>query len=205
MQRYPILHSGFIARIDTHLTKTEYARNPFVENVLFRKHGNNDYANLFFSKEVDELYKEFQANRSNLRDFEFRERILKIATLMFGKTGITDWVDIQNKYAKVPHTHLEFIIDIARFIISGKRQMSMAVWENFITHNSTGPFTSIDKSEELRVLIKDNKAIFNGHMSIVLNEWVSQVGGYEDLLYTLWLIFGTKQYANHVAVQSNGV
>ena len=49
MVRYPVLHSGFVAHTDVALVKTEYNNNPFVENVLFRQSGNNEFANLFFS------------------------------------------------------------------------------------------------------------------------------------------------------------
>lgn len=196
MTRYPILHSGYVAHTDSSLVKTEYNSNPFVESVLFRQSGNNEFANLFSSKEVTELFNQYQSDTAILKDIEVRERILKLAALNFGKTGITEWISIQNKFAKVSYFHLEFILDIIGFIITGNRGTSLAIWENLIRKTSNGPFVELEKSEELRLILKDVNSAIAGGISIQLNAWVSHIGGYEDLLYTLWLIFGDKSYAH---------
>ena len=196
MVRYPVLHSGFVAHTDVALVKTEYNSNPFVENVLFTQSGNNEFANLFFSKEITELYKNYQTDTSIIRDIDVRERILKLAAINFGRAGITEWTSIQNKFAKVSYAHLEYILDTIGFIVCGKRNTSPAIWENLIRKTSAGPFVELEKSEELRLILKDVNSCVNGGISIQLNSWVGHLGGYEDLLYTLWLIFGDKSYAH---------
>lgn len=196
MDRFPILHSGFIARIDTHLRKSEPVVNPYVESLLFRKSGSNDFSNLFYNEEIHTLYKEMMNNPSVLKNFEFRERILKVAALMLGRGGLQDWLDIQNKYARVATWHLEFIIDTVKYIGSGKRSTELSIIEPLILKVPNGATMNLERNEELRVLIKEGKEYLGGMISPVLNQWVSHRGGYMDLLYTLWLIFGDRSYAH---------
>lgn len=204
MIKYPVLHSGFVGHNDVVLTKTDYNNNPFVENLLFRQSGNNEFANLFYSEEVSEIYKQYQADNSLMKDIKFRERVLKLAAMLFGKHGLSTWLDIQNKYAKVSYSHLSFIIDLLRFLATGEREMSPAMWENLIMKTSTGANMELDKSEEARNYIKELKPAVDGYIGNILNIWVSHKGGYQDLLFTMWVIFGNKSYAHHVAVQKTG-
>lgn len=200
MNRFPILHSGFIARIDTHLRKSEAVNNPFVESLLFKKSGSNDFANLFYNEEIHSLYKEMVNDPAITHDFEFRERILKAAALMLGLGGIHEWLDIQNKYARVSTWHIEFLIDTIRYIATGNRQTSLPVIDSLIIRVPDGRPIELEKCEELKELLNKGNAYLGGMISPVLNKWVSHRGGYADLLQTLWLIFGDRSY-NHKSVR----
>ncbi len=204
MLKYPVLHSGFVAKNNTALSVTEQFSNPFVENILFRKHGKQEFARLFYSPEVTELYKRYQANTNLLTDIDERERVLKLATIHFGKNGLHEWLEIQTKFAKISYSHLEFLLDNLNFIVSGRRQTSLGMWENLILKDDRSPLVELEKSEGLRVALKDARKSIEGFLSNTLHNWVSHTGGYQDLLYTLYLIFGDRQYPHHTTVQKTG-
>lgn len=204
MQRYPVLHSGFIATVTSKFTKTEAIENPYVENLLLRESGNNEFAGLFYSKDIQDLYVKFSGNRNNLRDFEFREQILRTARSLIGSFGLMDWTDLQNKHGSLSNFHIQFIIETMLFINTGSRPTSISIWEGLVRYSPNGRLYEIEKSEDIRALSNEGKAYMFNSTAALLNKWVSHRGGYEDLLYTLWIIFGDRSYAHLSTIQKSG-
>lgn len=204
MQRYPILHSGYISALDTHLTKTDYNANPFVENVLFRQSGTNTFANLFYNKEITELFKRFEADRNLMRNFEFRESIIVMASRLFGKAGLTAWIDNQARYAKLTYSHSGFLLDTLLYLATGKRDMSVATWQTLVKNSSNGENSESSRLAGVEQLVKQYGQKLEGTTTEIICQWVGYKGGHEDLLYTLWIIFGDKSYPHHSVVQKTG-
>ena len=143
--------------------------------------------------EVDSLWNESQSGLSFITSFDFREKILKAALSAFGTLSFYDWCNLQNKNIYLTAMHKRFLNDTFSFIEEGKRAMPVSTWGSLLSIKAA----SSQDREELFLMnefFRMNQPEFGRksfRLSDTLVDWCRQENGFEDLLMTTHLIFGS--------------
>lgn len=143
--------------------------------------------------EIDDLWNEYQSGVSFITSFEFREKILKNALSAFGTLSFYDWCNLQNKNIYLTAMHKRFLNDTFSFIQEGKRSIAVSTWRSLL---SMKVVSSQDKEEVflMNEYFRMNEGEFarkSFRLSDTLVDWCREENGFEDLLMTIHLIFGS--------------
>lgn len=143
---------------------------------------------------VETLYAQYIKRAASTMSFEFREKVLIAALDAFGDKNFYSWYKTQLQSPAVGDVHLRFLDDVLRFISTGRRQMSLETWASFLQMNDAGerPQEFTPTAQEFFKIYKDGvyPSISQYSLTNVIQQWLSQPGGIEDLLGTLHLLFG---------------
>ncbi len=143
--------------------------------------------------QVDSLWKEYESGVKFITSFDFREKILKLALISFGTLSFYDWCNLQNKNIYFTALHKKFLNDTFKFIEEGKRSVANTTWQSLLSMkeaNSQDSEAVYEMNDFFRMNQgEDYRRSFR--LSITLEEWTMKENGFEDLLMTLHLLFGT--------------
>lgn len=148
------------------------------------------------NKKIEELYLAMQTAQASTKSFDFRERILLVALHAFGTDSFLDWLILQEKSPYLSDVHRRFINDTLNFLATGQRAMSVVTWKSFI---NVRELNAADAKPDLKTRdffsitgpIDTKSERFS--LKTVLTRWVAQPGGFEDLLFTLHILFGDSE------------
>jgi hypothetical protein len=128
-------------------------------------------------------------------DFDFRERVIKIALTAFGVDNFNIWAMANTKSPTFTQTHADFISDTARFIVTGKRHMPINMWEHLVTPGVNDPTTDSFYDESLLKAMPVGwsarhcqRTQYNIHN--VVAQWLTHNGGFTDMVTSLYTFFG---------------
>lgn len=145
---------------------------------------------------VVELYNQLIRRHVIPTDFDYRERVIKIALRAFGMDNFAQWVKI-NADASPTFTqlHADFINDTIGFINTGKRQVEVTTWEKLLGPGSNDPTTKNIIDVNGLSQLPPGYSIINDMVSerdlpAIITKWLSHPGGFTDLVITLYTLFG---------------
>ena len=144
---------------------------------------------------VVEVYNQMVRRQVIHTDFEFRERVIKIALAAFGVNNFEAWAHLNTHSPMFAQTHADFITDTVRFITSGKRHMPVSMWEHLVGPGTNDPTSPAEVDKSLIQLLpagwstRSSQAIPN-NLHNVIGQWLSQNGGFTDLVTSLYTLFG---------------
>lgn len=144
---------------------------------------------------VVEIYNALVRRQVISTDFDFRERVIKVALTAFGTTNFQQWAELQKESPTFTQLHADFIVDTVRFITTGKRYIPVQTWESMIGPGSNDPTDKIEFDATVMGGLPTGYSVRNQQPSTVnLNNvialWLSRTGGFTDLVYTLYTLFG---------------
>lgn len=146
--------------------------------------GPDDTINSRGDESVAELFRAYESMVPNIDAMDFKLRVLDCAMRLFG--DFREWMLLQRNNPNMLGYNLEFLRDTLSYIATGERKFSPLVWLDLVAHRSghstqahhlTTPELSVPKSL---------------NTSEVLQLWCARKGGFEDLLQTLFLLFGRE-------------
>lgn len=127
-----------------------------------------------------------------LKKFETRKEIVELAYRTFGTEHFLDWIS----YQATGGIRRDFIIDTVEYILSGERKFDISTWDSLISNDEVD-------SKNARTWSQAEIDLFNiptpghprnlnkGRMPNIIQKWVEHPNGHMDLLYTLYILFGT--------------
>lgn len=195
MEKYPILQSGFVSLIQRGLAKPKPTDNLMIQRLLFKDHLVSNIENFYF-EDIVILYDLYRGDPNLLRDFNFREQVIKAAYMMFGSNSVYTWLRHQNQLANIGLLHARFIEETLTYIATGKERATQTVqWIKLIEISN--------HKESSKLNIDDWFNTYSGlyvPADIVdfIQLWVAQPKGFEDLLISLFIIFGNRPYITNV-------
>lgn len=132
------------------------------------------------------LYKLFYDRTFNNENWAYRQSVLQAAIKLFGE--FSHWLDFQYADTRISGLNREFLDDTVRFITTGEREVVVENWLELVAEaglsNQAAPSTQIAATPIAR-------NAFAGRSTIrVLQQWCSKSGGFEDLIRTLYILFG---------------
>lgn len=147
------------------------------------------------NESIVEVYNQMVRRQVIHTDFNFRERVIKVAHTAFGINNFEAWALLNTKSPLFTQTHADFISDTARFIVTGKRHMPVNMWEHLISPGTNDPTSPAVFDEEMMKSLpagwstRSNQAISN-NLHNVIAQWLSHTGGFTDMLTSLYTLFG---------------
>lgn len=205
-QAFPILQSGFIAS-STKGLKLPDPFTPSLQNSVIFKDVKNPLAVYRYSPGVVELYKQWCANSALLRDFNFREQIITQAFISFGTTNFHSWLMLQNMQPTLSDLHKTYILETLDYLLVGTtRKIDNISWMRLLEADNRPNTVAID----IRKYFKQDTMNYSADdvtLPVLTREiirvWVSKERGFEDLLLSLFIIFGDRMARTAVNNQTS--
>lgn len=147
------------------------------------------------SVEVQSMWNAIMADAPEVKTFDFKETILKIALSHFCDMNVLDWVSAQWMTDEYGANHAKWIDETLQFVMLGKkRNMGTNAWSVVLTagRNDKGPKTFTPVMREL--LLKDSMRMTRNNLSMdeFFIRWVRCPGGIMDLANSLQILYGTR-------------
>jgi hypothetical protein len=199
MKRFAILQSGFITNLEKGLIKNQYIKDPFVDLALDKDHLKSKSL-YFYHKEINDIYEDWRGDKTLMKSMDFRERILKAAKDAFNSYSIYQWFLMQGNTETLTELHQRFIYDTLSFVQGQKRSIEAVQWIRLLeaSEKTQGVKIDVDKYFD-NVNFKQEANFSSSALSTFLVTWTSQPNGFEDLMITLFVIFGDRPYVTDVA------
>lgn len=199
MNKFAVLQSGFISDLSKGLVHNEFIKDPFVDLALDKDHLKSK-SHYFYFKEVDDLYEEWSKNNTLIKTMEFREKIIKAAKNAFNNISIYNWLNIQKYANTVTSTHVNFISETIGFVLGSPRSIQTSQWIRLLEVSEKAQSINLDIDKYFNKNNIQNQVKFSSSLLtdfIVI--WVSQPNGFEDMLLSLYVIFGDRPAVTDVA------
>lgn len=135
--------------------------------------------------EVTLLYRQYMAKHGEYQSWAFRAAVMQAAKRLIGRE-LARWVNQQNANRHLDGNAIRFIGDTIKFITEGRREVSHLNWLPLLTN-----LPQEDLIQNRRYAL--SKTQMDAVRSINLNwiqAWLSQPGGFEDLLISLYAMYG---------------
>ncbi len=140
---------------------------------------------------VELLYKSMIDRNTNTRSWPFYRAVLTNALRLLG--DFKTWVREQQENPNIVGYNREFLNDTLNFIKTGQRALPVLTWYDLVTEGGEGHHAHAipQRLRESQPVLKASDASVQ-----LLQQWISQPNGLEDLLTTLHLLFGNARNPN---------
>jgi hypothetical protein len=196
MKKFPKLQSGFVSYENDELTE-EAKYHDLMLSALVAKDFQNETNVGLYSPNVSGIYNEWRVDSSLIKNFEFRERILMAAKSSFNTKSFSYWLELQNLKGDISRLHKAFLIDTLEFIRGANRKVEVSQWIALIDRSVNTSSVKVDFASFFGRQV--NNEIASAKMNDVIVTWTSRHGGFEDLLISLHVIFGSREYVSDVS------
>ncbi len=193
MEQYPILQSGFVCLTPYGVKRPDPIEPSFRREVLF-KDLKDPLNKFFYSPEITDLYLRWADRPEALREFEFRERLLVAAMSIFAG-GFYPWLNFQNNAETVGHLHASFIVETLEYLLADKpRSVQCIQWINLLEADKRSSKTRMEVGHYFRDENNSSNSFLKLPCGIkdIVTLWTQKVNGFEDLLITLFVIYGER-------------
>lgn len=136
---------------------------------------------------VHDLFVEFTNFPKQAVTWAFQKRVIDLALELFA--GNYSWFIRQDSNALLKDQNYAFVLDTVRFIATGTRKFSIHTWPALVTYEVPIINESVDNRRDIYFLME--KLDVPTQTEKFLQKWLSHKGGFDDLMYTLHLLFGT--------------
>lgn len=198
--RFPILQSGFVSLNEDGLTKPDMTAPTIRDDILLKEY-RTKADKYFYSKAITELFHQWRSNPSLIREMDFREQLLIQAFKLFKTDKLTTWIRAQNEKPSLSNIHNVFLLETIKFAAGiEKRSLENVQWISLIDYSDRAQAVRVDMDDYFR---EDSKYCHVPmKMDRFIQSWVSQVNGFEDLLISLYVIFGDREQKIDVVINS---
>lgn len=141
--------------------------------------------------EIETLFAKAYNNEAGVKTMPFRERILKAALSAFGTESFYEWCELQINNPYFAALHRRFMNDTFRFIQTGEREININNWDRLVTVKKADPIDVKVPFLYKEYFKMDQVALFRRPFRVngTIQSWVSQPGGFEDMIRSLRIIF----------------
>lgn len=191
MEQLVILQSGYLSYPNEDLITNSPAKDTTVlQLVNLNRADTRTNSPYHYSREVDSIYDALQDDHKILKDFDYRERVLTAAKHAFKSEYFVNWLTMQRRSQFLTTMHRKFLLDTLDYIANGKRYVNVESWRNIVELRD---MSDVDKrcqyNPEL-YFVNDGSMAHTRKLVEVLAKWVSHPTGFNDLIMTLFIIFG---------------
>lgn len=136
---------------------------------------------------ITELYTQWQQHGRAVVTWEFRMAVLKRAKDLFGR--LDRWFFLQERVKGMNATQIAYLKDLVQFVRTGRRRVSQFTMLELLPEHTVVEKTN-DRPNFAQALVDELGMI---HPHEVLTKWCQHLGGFEDILCTLYVLFGDSR------------
>lgn len=143
---------------------------------------------------VNKLYIEYVNFPRRVRYWNYRKKVIDLALKVLSAHGDTNWFLLQVLNTGLHKQNQAFLKDTVRFIATGRRRISINAWPVLVTSevaSEVGSSPEIDLAETLKEFGYD----YNTSNANLVQRWCSQPNGFNDLICTLNILYGSQPEA----------
>ncbi|AEH03518.1 virion structural protein [Pseudomonas phage PhiPA3] len=135
---------------------------------------------------VHDLFVEYTNFPQRTVYWEFRKQVIDLALVLFG--GNYNWFLRQDHNATLTGVNYDFLLDTVRFIATGKRRVNLHTWPALLTYEPTQPI-NVEERRNIAGLFHELNLSLD--TKAIIQKWCTHKGGFDDLMYTMNMLFGT--------------
>lgn len=134
---------------------------------------------------VELLYRTLIDRTTNTNGWPFWQSVLINACRLFG--DIRDWFQDQASNPNLVGYNRRFLADTLDFIERGTRELPLSTWSDLLQEGGIGHHAHAipQRMVDTKVLLLSSDDSLR-----MLQKWISQHNGFEDMLVTMHLLFG---------------
>lgn len=190
-----ILHSGFVTTDSSKLLRSTI-EDKGIRKMVIQPNSMGEDPDSYYDSEVTNVFNQWRKDEDLVRNFEFRETLLKVALRAFDDQSFGRWIELQHAQGGVGYLHRRFIKEMVGRIFSDQAKTMdnyqyyrLLSREPFSTKFPDTNSTSVFSTDYLDTFIKSGQGSF---LPDVLTEWTKDMDGVTDLICTLNVIFGRR-------------
>jgi len=136
---------------------------------------------------VKMLYGIYTARTSGSHSWKYQSMVLQCATRLFG--NFVDWTIRQHEDKNITGYNSKFLTETINYIQRDMpRSMSAIVWKDLM-ENYNSSYYSVSVDANIKTNPYRNQS---GESTDLLTKWVTKRNGFDDLVTTLYVLFGPK-------------
>ncbi len=190
-----ILHSGFVTTDSSKLLRSTI-EDKGIRKMVIQPSSLGEDPDSYYDSEVTGIFNQWRKDEDLIRNFEFRETLLKVALRAFDDQSFGRWIELQHAQGGVGYLHRRFIKEMVGRIFSDQAKTMdnyqyyrLLSREPFSTKFPDTNVSSVLSTDYLDTFIKSGQGSF---LPDVLTEWTKDTDGVVDLICTLNVIFGRR-------------
>ena len=190
-----ILHSGFVTTDSSKLLRSTI-EDKGIRKLMIQPSSLGEDPDSYYDSEVTSIFNQWRKDEDLIRNFEFRETLLKVALRAFDDQSFGRWIELQHAQGGVGYLHRRFIKEMVGRIFSDQAKTMdnyqyyrLLSREPFSTKFPDTNVSSVLSTDYLDTFIKSGQGSF---LPDVLTEWTKDTDGVVDLICTLNVIFGRR-------------
>lgn len=188
------LQSGFLGYDSNHLETLDPQQKTIRQLLTEQSPKQKDIEN-HFDLEVRRLFAQFHAGSEIVRDFNYRELVIRTAFRLFADREIKHFFLLQYDKADVSYTHLRYLKETIEYVRFGKaRTVSNSTYFRLLNpnHGDAAERIADKKSGRYANDIRDTLNL-NWTTKGFIEEWTSDLQRFSDMVETLNVIFGCRK------------
>lgn len=147
--------------------------------------------------EIVQLFNIYTGPANPSMTWDFRKEVIQAAMRLLG--GNKNWFMRQDANPLVVEYNYQFVLDTVRFISTGRRKISIYAWPDLLSYHSEGALPKVAERREVATLFRELG--LTTPIADLIQQWCSHRGGFDDMMYTLNLLFGeVKVKVHHAAL-----
>lgn len=137
-------------------------------------------------QELETLYRLCVYRQANTDGWTYRERVLQTALRLFGDFG--EWMLLQHRNPQLYGLNYDFLVDTYQYIRTGQRNCAPLAWIEVV--DEYPPAKPGARRMQNYANPQELLGVVSTRTANVLAAWCSRPGGFEDLLFSLHVMFG---------------
>ena len=144
---------------------------------------------------VENLFSQWRSMSRRGTDVDFVSDVIAAAAQAFGTTDIYEWCFMQTKSPYFTADHRQFLNDTFEFIETGRRKFSHATWNKVLRVRMVNPQDALQpyNYQEFFRISSPLQYKPSSHIYTLIERWLAQPGGFDDMLQTLHILFGEHE------------
>lgn len=153
-------------------------------------------------RDVDRLADLLFTGKVNTQGFSYYREAFPIAMKFFG--DFNGFVVTQKNNPFLYGYNYEFLLDTLKFILTGCRKVSIHNWKPLLAEWAE-PHSDHKQRASSDQLVDAFKALRTCHGADVVAKWCSYPNGFEDMVMTMWLMFGSTFQADSTQSEADRI
>lgn len=195
--RHPILQSGFVSLTEKGLVRLK-TTDPTIREAILMNEYRRDVNKYFYSNEITALFNKWSSKPELIRDFDFREKVLRAAFSAFATPYTQKWLLAQTTCPTVTKLHRAYLLELLAYLMyDDPRTIEPIQWVRLLEASEKSTSVTVDLSEFIGK--GEAPAKVTSQFSELIRTWVSKPNGFTDLLVNIYIIFGDREQRSDVA------
>ena len=135
------------------------------------------------------LYKEWISPGFYTGNWKFRKKLVDLALKIFDDKSGFSFLE-QDRNTHLVGFNYKFLLDTLKFIATGRRSMDIHTWGDLMTQPARVGSDVVGNRNTIYQLVRELEVDLDP--VTLVQEWVSQKDGAEDLMCSMHLLFGDK-------------